>query len=277
MLQDGFKAGYINIPFAFYKEVKQSYSMQLIAHHHKEIELIAMTAGEVDFYIGNSCYNLKAGDVLVIPPYCIHRADISPQTSYDCACFDVSLLWDKALGTALESGNLTVKGQLSKEQDYTPIINRYVRDAVTARKEQYVGWEMAVIGNLSLMFGKLKKDNFFIKAAKATPQHKFAKDTYQYIKEHFYENITSRTAADALHINNSYFCRQFKKTFGCCFAEYLIDFRIENAKTFLTDTAMSISDIAIKTGFCSFSYFSKIFKETVGITPSQYRKQNRQP
>ncbi|MDO4608134.1 MAG: AraC family transcriptional regulator [Clostridia bacterium] len=277
MLQDGFKASYINVPFAYYKESKHDYVMNLISHHHRAVELIAMTEGNADFYIDNVRYSLAAGDVLVIPPYCMHRADIAPQTSYDCACFDVSILWDKSLSVDLENGNLTVAGHLSKKQAYTPTINNYVRHAVSARQNMLNGWEMEVIGNLSLMFSELKKHNFFIKSGKTVPEHKFAKDTYRYIKEHFNENITSRTAAEALHINNSYFCRLFKKTFGRCFAQYLIDFRIANAKTLLTDTPISVSDIAIKTGFCSFSYFSKVFKKSVGVTPSEYRKQNRQP
>ena len=94
----------------------------------------------------------------------------------------------------------------------------------------------------------------------------------EYVKEHFDEQITSTTAAEHLHLNNSYFCRLFKRDFGCCFAEYLTSYRIERSKMLLNKTDDSISEVAIKCGFNGFSYFSKIFKSTVGIKPSQYRK-----
>ncbi len=278
MLQDGFKRGYTTLPFAYYKEEKKNdFDMHLMSHYHKETELIAMIDGTADFYIGSVCYSLEKGDVLIIPPYCMHRADIYPYTSYDCICFDLSLLWDKSLRDGLECGNLTVSGYLSKEKNYTTTVNKCVRDAIAARQQKKSGWEMDVIGNLSLIFGKLKEDNFFIKSEKSVPEHQFAKDVFKYIKEHFDLPVTSATVAEQLHINNSYFCRLFKKTFGCCFAEYLTAFRLEQAKHLLINTTNPISDIASKNGFCSFSYFSKVFKEAVGITPSQYRKQNRQP
>ncbi len=275
MLQDDFKGSYTTIPYAFYFQREEDYEMNLISHHHKEPELIAMISGQADFYIDTVCHKLSAGDVLIIPPYCMHRAIIAPHTSYDCVCFDLSLFWDKQLCEGLDSGELTVSGHLSNQFEHTQRLNKCIRDTVKARRQDKIGWEMEVIGNLSLLFGILNQNGFFIRSGRPVPQHKFAKDTYKYVKENYFEGITSRTAAKALHINNSYFCRRFKKTFGCCFAEYLIEFRLENAKSLLKDSVMSISDIAVKTGFCSFSYFSKVFKESTGITPSQYRKQNR--
>ena len=72
-------------------------------------------------------------------------------------------------------------------------------------------------------------------------------------------------------MNNSYFCRLFKKHFHCNFSDFINNYRIEKAKLFLEDTSLPISDIAIKCGFNSFSYFCKIFKLSVGLSPSAYR------
>ena len=52
-------------------------------------------------------------------------------------------------------------------------------------------------------------------------------------------------------------------------------YRIERSKMLLNMTEDSISDVALKCGFNGFSYFSKIFKETVGKSPSQYRKNKK--
>jgi AraC-like DNA-binding protein len=58
-------------------------------------------------------------------------------------------------------------------------------------------------------------------------------------------------------------------------ATYIREFRILFAKQMLKNTDSSITDIYIQCGFESPSYFSKIFKQSVGMTPTEYRKKNR--
>ena len=260
------------IPFAFYKQIPRKGTQNLIAHHHKEIELIAMIDGEATFYIDYDRYVLRGGDVLVVPPYCIHRATVAPKTSYDCICFDLSLLWDEELRNALEESALTVSSALSSALPSASLVKKYIKDAITACEGNAPGWEMEVIGALSLLFATLKKTDFFVKASSTAPKCSFEKTVFQYVTEHFAEPITSDTVAKEMYLNNSYFCRAFKKSFGCCFGEYLTECRMEKAKFYLLNSKESVSEIALKTGYHSFSYFCKEFKRLVGTTPSSFRK-----
>lgn len=271
MFADEFKGRYSTIPFAFFKYRAQRADYSLFVHHHKELEIISMYDGEADFYIGSSRYTLKAGDLLIIPPYGVHRALIPMGTSYDCICFDLSLLWDEELKNELESGKLTVNTFLPATDACTADLNNYARTAIKACEKADSGWEMEVIGLLSLLFSTLKKADFFVQAQK-TNESKFEQTVIAYIKEHFFEQITSASASKALYINNSYFCRLFRKNFGCCFSDYLLEYRIGQAKLLLNSTKTSISEIAVTTGFNSFSYFSKAFKCSVGVSPTEYRK-----
>ncbi len=272
MLADGFKYRYTTIPFAFYKQPPYPGKLLLFAHNHKELEIIAMIEGAVDFYIDSACYSLKNNDLLIIPPYCIHRADIKPNTRYDCACFDLSVLWDEKLKNGLESGDITVNDHLSDKYDFTAEMNKCVRTAIASCETGTPGWEMSVIGNLSILFGQLKKIGFFVKSSALHNNQAFERKVLDYVSEHFFEPLTSSDMSEYLHLNNSYFCRLFKKIFNCSFSEYLIEYRIERAKFDITNSTLSISDIALNTGFNSFSYFSKTFKSIVGTTPSEYRK-----
>ena len=95
-----------------------------------------------------------------------------------------------------------------------------------------------------------------------------------YIAHNFTSNITSAHIANALHMNNSYFCRLFRKNFGYCFQNYLCMYRIEKSKPLLKYTEQSISEIAYSVGFNSFSYYSKKFKEFTSLTPREYRNNN---
>lgn len=271
MLADGFKNRYTTIPFAIYRGYDER-GGALFSHYHKEAELIAITEGRIDFYIGSDCYRLERGDVLIIPPYSVHRSLVYPGTSHDCICFDLSILWDKELCHELESGTLTVKTSLSGGVAHALISYNCIKAAIAAYEHKHSGWEMEVIGQLSVMFGRLMAESFFVKTAKIDQEQLFVKDVMAYLNKHFAEQITSATVSTELHLNNSYFCRIFKKSFGCTFSEYLTEYRIEQAKLLLNTSDLSISDIALNCGFNGFSYFSKAFRLTVGVSPSEYRK-----
>ncbi|MBQ8372218.1 MAG: helix-turn-helix domain-containing protein [Clostridia bacterium] len=271
MFRDSFKSRYTTIPFAFCKQRTSDTPFNLLAHQHKEAELISVVEGSVDFYIDCIRYELKAGDALVIPPFAIHRASVSRNTYYDCICFDLSLLWDKTLTKGLERGALTVSGSVHASLPYTSDVRQCIKCAIDACERGAAGWELDAIGNLSILFSRLKSSSFFVASTDKAPEHSFGKSVLEYIKMHFSESITSRTAAVALYLNNSYFCRLFKKNFGCCFSEYLLEYRIEKAKSLLRNRERSISEIAIGVGFNSFSYFSKVFKRQTGMSPSEYR------
>lgn len=62
-----------------------------------------------------------------------------------------------------------------------------------------------------------------------------------------------------------------RKTFTKTPIEYLLNYRVEQAKKILRHSELSITDIALRAGF-STSYFSKIFKERVGMTLREYRQ-----
>ena len=83
----------------------------------------------------------------------------------------------------------------------------------------------------------------------------FGKDVMKYIITHYTSGISSRDAAKELHMEHSFFCRSFKKTFGCCFTDYILAYRLEKAKVLLRSSELSVTEIAFKIGFNDCSYF----------------------
>ena len=57
--------------------------------------------------------------------------------------------------------------------------------------------------------------------------------------------------------------------------DYLIDYRLHVAKNYLRTTTLTITSIAEKTGFASYTYFIKLFREHTGLSPLQYRKSHK--
>ncbi len=100
---------------------------------------------------------------------------------------------------------------------------------------------------------------------------KRAETILYYIHNHYAEKITSAHLANLCYMNESHFCRFFKKTFGKTPLSYINEYRIEKACERLRTTAKSITEIALSTGFEDINYFSRTFKKQKGISPTQFR------
>ncbi|HCG35183.1 MAG TPA: hypothetical protein DER23_02455 [Clostridiales bacterium] len=92
------------------------------------------------------------------------------------------------------------------------------------------------------------------------------------INEKYKENLTARDMADRFNISYSYFSRMFKRLTGRSFCQYLNSIRIAEAEKLLVTTDMTITAIAMETGFCDTCHLIVKFKEEKGTTPMGFRK-----
>ena len=74
-----------------------------------------------------------------------------------------------------------------------------------------------------------------------------------------------------MYLAPEYMARVFKKETGVSLKQYLSDYRIARARELLADPNESVSDAAGRVGFDNFSYFSTVFRKTVGMSPNEYR------
>lgn len=98
--------------------------------------------------------------------------------------------------------------------------------------------------------------------------------TKKYMESHFQENITLQDVAKEVSLEKSYLGRLFREECGVTVMGYLREVRINRAKDLLRQ-GMSPGEVAEKTGFGDPAYFAKSFKQTVGISPSQYRENKK--
>ena len=100
-------------------------------------------------------------------------------------------------------------------------------------------------------------------------------DAINFMENNFIENISVPRLAEKTGMPVSSFHRIFKEILGCSPIGYLIRLRIEKAAELLAKGNVRVIDAAFATGFENSSYFSKKFKEVMGITPIKYKKNNR--
>ena len=78
--------------------------------------------------------------------------------------------------------------------------------------------------------------------------------------------------AQQISISPYYLSHMFREELAITFVEYLTMVRMEEAKKLLKDPSLSIVAIASQVGYEDASYFSKVFKKHVGMSPNRYRK-----
>ena len=94
-----------------------------------------------------------------------------------------------------------------------------------------------------------------------------------YLSDHYYENISQDELVNVAKMSRASFCRVFKDTTGLSPMNYLIRFRILKAAELLVENKkIRIIDVATKTGFENSAYFSRKFKEILGVSPKEYHK-----
>ncbi|MDD3920334.1 MAG: response regulator [Eubacteriales bacterium] len=94
----------------------------------------------------------------------------------------------------------------------------------------------------------------------------------EYIQQHYGEALTLEQVSEELGFSVSYFSTLFKKETGEGFVKYLARIRIQEAKTLLRETNLSVLEICRQVGYLDIKHFTRMFKQDVGINPGEYRK-----
>lgn len=103
----------------------------------------------------------------------------------------------------------------------------------------------------------------------ADPIHK----AIMYVDSHFRENPPMREVAAMFYLNETYFCRAFKKTAGLSYKSYLRQKKLSACVSLLRYTRLPVAQIAGRCGYDTVSHFNREFKNEFGLAPAAFRKQ----
>ena len=256
----------------------ESYS----SHWHSELEIAMPLEQEYTIIIDKSIYRLKPYDILIIPSGVSHEL-IAP-----------------------ESGRrlfLLVRYELLREiRGFASLYNRFfpcmffpadgsaehrcmiscLESAIEEHENRHPLWEASIQSCITQFFIQAGRVILSAKEKPPVPGKRTWRthtETFlqicNYITEHCTQKLSLEDAAKAAGFSRSQFIRLFREYSGSSFYEYLTRQRMTRADILLSEPDLSITEVAMQSGFGSLSTFNRVFRAYHHCTPMEYRHEMR--
>ena len=224
--------------------------------------LIYVSEGEGSIVLSDRVYELKAGVLCFIASRCHHY---TMPDEPECYCRS-KVFFSDAVIERIEA--LIGKTVFKNSSAIYAFIPPKERDEV---KKLFLGLGEDELCSYS---GLLRLISFLQRYAQKQckqPEGIIA-STAAYVNTHIQEDISIDKLCRNAHMSKYHFCRRFKSITGQTVMEYILKTRLTRAADMLRTSELTIGDISDRCGFCSISYFCRVFKEWSGLSPLQYKK-----
>lgn len=249
-------------------------------HIHNEIEILAVKKGAIECSDGISSRIISSGEAVFVNsriPHetkCINSVDaIFLQFNTADFVFAENSSYSKYLSKFINSlgERMTIfKSNNPNTKELMSYVDRCLEE-YDSKKTAYTSYiKSNIYGILGLLYRNgalIDAESFFDPKTTET-----LTPVLNYIDENYASPITLDDLSAVANLNKYYFCRLFKKSTNSTVTDFINFVRIYKAEKMLTSSTRSVSDISYEVGFSSVSYFNRIFRKFVQLTPSQYRK-----
>ncbi len=247
-------------------------------HWHPELEIIMPLRNIYTAVIDEHVYELREGDILIIGSGVLHHL---LKQEGERIIFQPAFSLLHNIGE-LESVLSLIAPVILITPEKDPDIYTKIHDLILEMKEEYFVesplTEAAIYYRLIEMFVLIgRKYNETLENFKGTGGQK--KKEYaekfmsvcSYINDHCIEDLSLEEVADLAGFSKYHFTRLFKNFTGMTFYKYLNQKRIAHAEKLLIDPEISITEVALHSGFNNLSTFIRMFKLVKGCTPTEFR------
>jgi YesN/AraC family two-component response regulator len=237
---------------------------------------VSLKEGELPAGFDESCETIYCSDTQQVP-------ELLAQHVVDFVCFDfdypdrtgLRMLRDLKLAypslpvlmlTVQHSESLAIWAFRNKIWDYLvkPVPKHDMTRCLAALKQAAAHRRAQNSRELAARTEKIPDEIAF---APKADEHSLA-PAIAYVEQNFRSRVKSDEVAALCGMTPIRFSRLFKDTYGMTFRDYLVKYRLKEARRLLENPASSVADVAFAVGFQDPSYFTRIFKDRMGTTPS---------
>lgn len=263
-------------------------SERIGCHWHSEFEILVITEGEAQFRIDDRYFNVKKGGIVFIKSDSLHSMNAAPGTPAD---FYAVVFHPDFMGgygndsiqhkyiDSVNDGSVFFSDYIFPKEEW----EHTVFDRLALIKELFAqkqpGYELLIKSYIYeiwyLMYTHCAKN---INYASKQSDHKITriKSMLLWLRNNYREHITITAMAVQFHISEGQLCRFFKSMTKMSIIEYINYYRISKSIELLESTDMPVGEIALESGFDNISYYNKVFKKYMYMTPVEFRMSSRE-
>lgn len=245
-------------------------------HLHPELEFLFVEEGSMNNQLEGASYRTEKGDIIFFNSRVPHATEfIAEGTMQSMVQFKVPSTFRGSfrylsylLSRTVEPCCIFRPDDADYEELKTHILDMIDQDAETGAAGDYritadIFYIMSILHRRGLLADERAAFDFG-QLSKLVP-------LFEYIDEHFFEEISLDALAALLCLNKSYLCRLFRTATGTTLWDYINFIRVCKSEELLAGK-LNLSEIAYAVGFSSPSYFHRTFKKYKQVSPSEYRK-----
>ena len=252
----------------------RDHAIHISAHHchtdcpvrfHRQLEILWILSGQMEVSIGGKRYTLGENDLYLVFPnvlHCVHQSDASI----------LLIIADSSLFpqySDLLSHNIP-ENPVLRYQKQPEILSAVFRRIIQLRQqEEFPHRQSMLTGYIGTILGELLA---VMKLAERTSDNDLVQKLILYILNNYTQDITLEQVARELNYSKCYISHLIADTFQCNFRALINAYRVSLAKNLLQSSSKAVGEIAYACGFRNQSSFNRIFMESCGVTPNQFRK-----
>lgn len=268
---------------SYYVNLSEYHEKYVAWHWHPELEFSWILRGTIEISTPNHTCRLSAGEGIFINSNVLHT--IRPASEhYPTALTQVfdsqliagthgSIFEQKYVLPITENKEIEMLVFHPGNPDHQQVLD-LIHKAYEISEHQPFGYEFMIRNALSdvwmLLCSELNQKSIPHRISGSQDEERIKK-MLLYIENNYMQKISLQQISESANISKRECLRCFERSLNMTPFTWLMEYRVRMAAKMMRETNRPITTIAYDTGFCSTSYFGKIFKKIIGQTPSQYR------
>ena len=242
-------------------KIQKTEDLVISPHIHTATEIVYVENGEITLTLGSLEYTLGTGDFALIMPSTLHS--VSPTAKNTCVY--ITDCKEEIIPDIIRRFNgLRPASPVLRAANVSTTL-KYSFASLTAERDKYVAFSLANLV-VTIITSKLR----FAEIRDGVTSN-LSNRILSYLGTHFREQISLDMLADEMGVSRFHLSHLFSNKLGIGFKEYLNNLRVECAKGLLRSTDTPISEIYSSAGFENQRTFNRVFRDTTGASPRDYR------
>ena len=259
------------------------YSTNYDSHWHSALEIIVPMENWYDATIDDREYHVLPGEILIIPSGALHSLRAPQSGSRFIFLFNVASIATLHGFSQIES--IFTPPQCISKASHPQIYDDVYQLLMQMRNEYFSEKDFAeltifsLLLNLFVLIGTNHLNSLnFLSSMRPSKQRAYTNKfntVIEYIDTHYMFDLCLDDVAAAADFSKFHFSRLFKQYTGFTFCDYIRHRKIRAAEELLNQSDLTVTEIAMQSGFASLSTFNRVFRQLKHCSPTEYREKNQ--